>query len=237
MEYGDVKKELKKYSSDKRKKSNEWYFKTKLGDYGYGDKFIGVSMPDIRKVSKKFELISLQEIKKLLTSKIHEERMSALIILSYQFKKADKKIQKRIYDFYLKDTKYINNWDLVDVTVNKIVGAYLWGKGNKDRKILYKLAVSKNMWERRIAIVATSYFIYQNHFSDTLKISKLLLNDKEDLLHKAVGWMLREVGKRDQKIEETFLKQNYKNIPRTTLRYAIERFPEKKRLAYLRGKV
>jgi 3-methyladenine DNA glycosylase AlkD len=234
MKYADVQKELKKYSSEKRKKSNEWYFKTGLGDYGYGDMFIGLSMPDIRNVAKKFNLLPLPEVKKLLSSKIHEERMTALIILSCQFQKADKKTQKKIYNFYLKNTKYINNWDLVDVTVNRIVGAYLWKNKDEDRKILYKLASSKHMWERRIAIIATSYFIYQNDFTDTLKISKILLRDKEDLLHKAVGWMLREVGKRNQNIEEEFLKKYYKTMPRTMLRYAIEKFPETKRKQYLK---
>ncbi len=237
MKYGDVQKELKKYSSKKRKKNNEWYFKTGPGDYGYGDVFIGLAMPDIRNVSKKFQSLTLVEIEKLLSSKIHEERMCALIILSYQFEKSDEKIQKKIYSFYLENTKYINNWDLVDVTVNRIVGAYLWKNKAASRKILYKFARSKNMWERRIAIIATSYFIYQNDFSDTLKISKILLRDKEDLLHKAVGWMLREVGKRDQKIEESFLKKNYKKIPRTTLRYAIEKFSKAKRKTYLKGNI
>ena len=235
MKCFDIQKELKKYSSDKRKKSNEWFFKTGKGEYGYGDKFIGVSMPDTRVVAKKFMSLSLLEIKKLLSSKIHEERMTALIILSYQFKKADQKIQKKIYNFYLENTKHINNWDLVDVTVNRILGVYLWENRDSDRKILYTLAHSKNMWERRIAIVATSYFIYQNYFNDTLKIAQILLNDKENLLHKAVGWMLREVGKRNQKIEESFLKKHYKMMPRAMLRYAIERFPEAKRKAYLKG--
>lgn len=237
MKYFDVQKELRKHASLARKKASMWYFKTGVGDYGYGDKFIGVSIPDIRIVSKKFVLLSLPEIKKLLSSKIHEERMTALIILSYQFKKADKQMKKKIYDFYLKNTKYINNWDLVDVTVNRIVGAYLWEYKNVNRKILYKLAYSKNMWERRIAIIATSYFIYQNDFTDTLKIARILLNDKEDLLHKAVGWMLREVGKRSQEIEETFLKKHYRTMSRTTLRYAIEKFGEAKRKAYLKGDV
>ena len=237
MKYANAQKELKKYASPKRKKSNEWYFKTGPGEYGFGDVFIGLTVPDMRIVAKKFQALPFQEIKKLLSSKIHEERMTALIILSYQFVKADKKTQKKIYDFYLKNTKYINNWDLVDVTVNRILGAYLWKNPESDRKILDKLAKSKNMWERRIAIIATSYFIYQNDFSDALRISKMLLQDKEDLLHKAVGWMLREVGKRDQKAEEAFLKKHYKNMPRTMLRYAIEKFPERKRKAYLKGDI
>ena len=233
MKCVDVKNELKKYSSEKRKKSNEWFFKTGKGEYGYGDKFVGVSMPDTRKVAKKFTLLSLIETKSLLSSKIHEERMTALVILSYQFRRSDKENQKKIYDFYLKNTRYINNWDLVDVTVNRILGAYLW-ENKGDRKVLHRLAVSKNMWERRIAIIATSYFIHQNYFTDTLKISEILLNDKEDLLHKAVGWMLREVGKRNQALEEKFLKKYYRIMPRTMLRYAIERFPETKRQAYLK---
>jgi len=235
MKFTDVQKDLKKISSKKRKEANEWFFKTGKGEYGHGDKFIGVSMPKARVIAKKYINLPIPEIKKLLSSKIHEERMTALIILSYKFEKGDRKLQKKIYDFYLRNIKYINNWDLVDVTVNKIVGAYLWGSNKKDRKILYSFARSKNMWERRIAIVATSYFIYQDDFDDTLKIAKILLNDEEDLLHKAVGWMLREVGKRNQKSEEAFLKKHYKKMPRTMLRYAIERFPEPKRKAYLKG--
>jgi 3-methyladenine DNA glycosylase AlkD len=243
MKYIEVKRELKKYSSPERKKASLWYFKTGKGQYGYGDKFIGVSMPHTRIVAKRFATLAFPEIEKLLHSKIHEERMTALIILSFQINKADKKTQKKIYDFYLKNTKYINNWDLVDVTVNRILGMYLWENKNSPerqadgagRKILYKLAVSKNMWERRIAIVATSYFIYQNDFTDTLRISEMLLNDKEDLIHKAVGWMLREVGKRNQVLEEEFLKKYYKTMPHTMLRYAIEKFEENKRKAYLKG--
>jgi 3-methyladenine DNA glycosylase AlkD len=237
MTVSEVKRELKKHASLKRKKSNQWFFKTKPGEYGHGDVFIGVSMPDVRRVAKQFTALTLPELQKLIASKIHEERMAALVILSYKFKKAAQPTKKQLYDFYLKNTKYINNWDLVDTVANLIVGAYLWENPNENRKILYKLVASKNMWERRIAIIATSYFIYQDDFKDTLKLSEILLNDQEELIHKAVGWMLREVGKRDQKVEEQFLKKHYKKMPRTMLRYAIERLPEQKRQAYLKGKV
>ena len=236
MKASDVKKELRKYASKKRKTANKWFFKTGYGEYGEGDRFIGVSMPDLRKVANEFADLSLVEVKKLLSSLIHEERMTALVILTYVFKKAEKEVEKkRIYDFYLKNKKYINNWDLVDVSTHKIVGAYLLTQPKKERAILKKLARSKSMWDRRIAMVATAMFIHAGELKDTFELSKMLLGDKEDLMHKAVGWMLREAGKKDLKMLEDFIKKNYKKIPRTALRYAIEKFPEKKRQKYLRG--
>ncbi|OGD97460.1 DNA alkylation repair protein [Candidatus Curtissbacteria bacterium RIFCSPLOWO2_01_FULL_38_11b] len=222
--------ELRALADSKRARILGRFFKTGKGQYGEGDVFLGVTVPQSRKLAKKFGDLKISEIKVLLKSKIHEERLVALLNLVDQFQSADDKNKKQIFDFYLKNTKYVNNWDLVDLTAEKIVGAYLL---DKPKSILYKLAKSKNLWERRIAIVATYYFIKNNEFDDTLKIAKLLLFDNHDLLHKAVGWMLREVGKKDQRVLEKFLKENYKNIPRTTLRYAIERFGQKLRQAYL----
>ena len=165
---------------------------------------------------------------------MHEERLVALFILIHKFQAGDDKQKEKIFKLYLKNTKYINNWDLIDLSANKIAGEYLI---NKPKKILYKLAKSKSLWERRIAIMSTFQFIKNNQFEETLKISNLLLKDEHDLIHKAVGWMLREVGKRSLAIEESFLRKLYKRMPRTMLRYAIERFPEKKRQAYLKGKI
>lgn len=210
------------------------FFKTGKGEYGEGDCFIGVKVPHIRKVAKAFSSLALSECEKLLNSKIHEERLLALLILELQFKAGDAKDQKKIYDFYLRKMDRINNWDLVDCSAYHIVGGYLF---QRPRGILIKMAQSKELWVKRIAIIATFHFIKKNDFEDTLKISKILLQDEHDLIHKAVGWMLREVGKRDLKTEEVFLKSHYQSMPRTMLRYAIEKFPEKKRLAYLKNKI
>ncbi|MFA6462269.1 MAG: DNA alkylation repair protein [Candidatus Woesearchaeota archaeon] len=208
------------------------FFKTGKGEYGEGDLFLGITMPQQRIVAKKyFKEISLEEVEQLLHGKYHEERMTALIILTYKFAKASKEEQEKIYQLYLKNTKYINNWDLVDVTTPRIVGEYLL---DKDHSILYTLAQSKDLWEKRISVLATFTFIREHQFEDALKIAEMLLSDKHDLIHKAVGWMLREIGKRDQKVEEEFLKKHYKNMPRTMLRYAIEKFEEEKRQSYLK---
>ena len=188
-------------------------------------------MPEIRKVAKKYLSLSIKDVEKLLKSKFHEHRMTALVIWTYQYPKADQKTKEDIYTTYLNNTKHINNWDLIDVTTPKIVGAHLF---DKDRSILYTLAKSNDLWEKRISILATFWFITHNQFEDTLKIAEILLNDTHDLIHKAVGWALREVGKKDQAVEEKFLKQHYKTMPRTMLRYAIERFPEKLRQEYLK---
>ena len=229
-----LKKELKELSNPKQAEVLRRFFKTGKGEYGEGDIFFGVKVPVQKNVANGFKDLSLEDLEKLLNSKIHEHRMTALFILINQYKKADEREKKIIFDFYLKNTKNINNWDLVDISAPKIVGDYLI---EKPRVVLYKLAKSQpkagNLWERRIAIIATLAFIKNNDFSDTLKISKILLSDKYDLIHKAVGWMLREVGKRDQEIEEKFLKKYYSKMPRVMLRYAIERFDEKKRKFYL----
>ena len=230
-----IQKDLKKYSSPKKTKILQDFFKTGKGQYGEGDKFIGVVLSDIRQVAKKYANLPLAPIIKLLHSPIHEERLCALIILVDQYKKGDNKTKKPVYNIYLKNYKYINNWDLVDLTASHIVGAYL---ADKPKDVLCKLAKSKNLWQRRVAIIATFYYIYQAKSKETIKIAKILLYDQHDLIHKAVGWMLREVGKRcGQKILLDFLAKNYKTMPRTTLRYAIERLPEKKRKQYLKGTI
>jgi 3-methyladenine DNA glycosylase AlkD len=210
------------------------FFKTGKGEYGEGDIFLGIRVPLLRRLVKKYGGISIAEVRKLLHSKFHEERLLAVLMLVQLFKSADESVQKQVYDLYLENTEFINNWDIVDISASNIVGAHLY---EKDKAPLYDLVQSKNLWERRIAIIATFYFIRQNEFDDTLKIAEILLNDKEDLIHKAVGWMLREVGKRELEIEKEFLQEHYHKMPRTMLRYAIEKFPETSRKMYLRGEV
>jgi len=223
-----LKRDLRKSSDKVKAKILQGFFKTGKGQYGEGDVFLGVGVPVQRRIARSAaERISFDEVKVLLKSRIHEERLIGLLILVEKYREEPKKV----YDFYLKNIAGINNWDLVDLSAPKIVGDYLLGK--KDRKILLKLARSKNLWERRIAIVSCYAFIREGQFKDVLKISKLLLGDKHDLIHKAVGWMLREVGKRDKKVLEGFLEENYSGLPRTTLRYAIERFGERERKRWL----
>ena len=227
--------QLKKLANPKKAIGVARFFKTGKGEYGEGDMFLGITVPQIRIVAKQCKDLSLKEMEKLLQSKIHEERLLALIILVNQFKKADEDKQKQIFDLYLSNTKYINNWDLVDVSAEYIVGGYLI---DRSKTILKTLAQSKLLWERRIAIIATFQFIKQKQHEHTFIIAKILLRDDHDLIHKAVGWMLREVGKRiSEAIEETFLQQHYQQMPRTMLRYAIERFEEKKRKKYLNGSI
>lgn len=230
MKYSDVVKEANKFASSDKAKASSWFFKTENGQYGFGDKFIGLTVPEMRTISKKFSVLDLKEVQKLLNSKIHEERFIALTIMDLQFSKGDLKQKKKIVDLYLRNTKNINNWDLVDTSAPYILGEYLL---DKKRDILYKFSKSKSLWERRIAIVSTYKFIQNGQFKDTLQISKNLLGDREDLIHKAVGWMLREVGKKDADILRKFLKQNINNLPRTTLRYAIERFDLAERKRFL----
>jgi 3-methyladenine DNA glycosylase AlkD len=225
-----VKKEVQKLANPERAKGASRYFKTGKGQYGEGDRFIGVDTPTVRAVAKKYRDLPFTEIQKLLDSKIHEHRTIALSILVSQYQKAEEAKQKEIYDFYLQNTENINNWDLVDISANKIVGNYLL---DKDKSILYRLAKSQNLWERRIAIMATFEFIRNNRFEDSLRIAEMLLGDKHDLIYKATGWMLREIGNRDQKTEEKFLKKYTLKMPRTMLRYAIEHFEEPKRKYYL----
>jgi len=229
-----LQKELRAFSSKKDAEILQRFFKTGPGEYGEGDVFIGVRVPQIRSVVKKYSNISLSQLTQFLRSSIHEERLAALLILVLKFKKGSDLDKEKILQIYLKHTKYINNWDLIDLTAEHIVGAFHLDK-NKD--LLYELAKSRSMWKRRIAILSTFHYIKSNTFEPTLKIAEALLLDKQDLIHKAVGWMLREVGKRDLVAEERFLRIHYKYMPRTMLRYAIERFPESRRQAYLKGKI
>ena len=233
MTVQQIQKRLRQFASREKAKVLQRFFKTGPGEYGEGDHFLGVVVPDIRRVAKEFQNAPLDEITTLLASTVHEERLLALLMLVQAYSGGDYSLKKKIYSLYLKNTKHINNWDLVDLSAPNIVGAYLL---DRNRTPLYTFAQSKNLWKRRIAILATFQFIKQNDFDDTLGISKILLMDEHDLLHKAVGWMLREVGKRSLPVEENFLSQHYKKMPRTMLRYAIERFPEGKRRRYLEGK-
>ena len=210
------------------------FFKTGPGEYGEGDVFVGIKIPILRKLAAEFEEEPLQTLRILLRSKIHEERMLALMILVRRFARENDQGRRQIYKFYLAHSRLINNWDLVDGSAPYIVGAFLW---SRNRKPLYVLAKSPSLWERRIAVLSTFHFIRQNDFADALRISELLLRDEHDLIHKAVGWMLREIGKRDRTIGETFLKMHYREMPRTMLRYAIERFPESRRRKYLLGRI
>jgi len=228
----EVINELKILATEERRKSNEWFFNTNKGEYGYGDIFLGVRMPDIRKVAKKFTpKITLKELTELIQSPIHEVRLCALIILVNQYNKGN---FSKIFEYYIRQINFINNWDLVDSSAPYIVGDYLYNNPD-ERSILFEFVHSENLWVRRISIVSTFTLIKNNQFNETLQIAKILLNDKHDLIHKAVGWMLREVYKRDQDLIRTFLKQNYAQLPRTTLRYAIERMDEVERLLFLKG--
>jgi len=227
----NIKKEFKKLANPSKAILLSGFFKTGKGQYGEGDNFLGITVPEQRKLAQKYINLSFADLQALLNSKIHEYRLTALLILTYKYKKANKLEQGQIYNFYIKNTHNINNWDLVDITAPLIVGGYLL---DKNRTILYKLARSKNLWERRISILATFWFIRHNEYKDSLAIAHILRDDTHDLIHKAVGWMLREIGKRDLQAEEEFLQKHYKHMPRTMLRYAIEKFPEKKRKYYLK---
>ncbi len=224
--------ELKNIADPEKAKNLRWFFKTGKGEYGEGDQFLGITVPKLREISKKYQGLDLNDLQKLLDSKIHEHRLSALMILRFKYenKHIDEKSKKEIVRFYLLNTKKINNWDLVDLSCHHILGDWFL---DKDRSILYKLARSNNLWEKRIAIISTFNFIGLNQFDDSLKICAVLMNDKHDLIHKAVGWALREIGKRNKKVEVEFLEKHYKTMPRTMLRYAIEKFSEKERKFYM----
>lgn len=234
MSAKDISRSLRLLADPERAEHSARYFKTGPGEYGEGDRFLGIRVPEIRAQVKKCEAASLEEIQALLMSAFHEERLFALLLLVRKFAKGDDQEKSAIYDLYLNNTHRINNWDLVDSSASQIVGSHLEAR---DKKILYKLVKSASVWERRIAVISTFQFIENDQFDDALKLAVQLLHDKEDLIHKAVGWMLREIGKRNVAVEKAFLQLHYKKMPRTMLRYAIEKFPELERRRYLSGEV
>jgi len=230
----EIQGKLRALADPKRAAVHQRFFKTAPGEYGEGDRFLGIRVPVLRKLAREYLAISLAETKNLLASSIHEERFLALLIMVSKYRAGNEEEREAIYRLYLDSTRFINNWDLVDTTAEHIVGDYL---RERDRSALRRLASSRNLWERRIAILATFHYIKLNSFDETLAIAEALLDDPEDLIHKAVGWMLREIGKRDMRTEERFLRKRYKAMPRTMLRYAIEKFPEPLRQRYLKGNV
>lgn len=230
----DVKVALRRLADPVKAAFFPSFFKTGPGQYGEGDQFIGVTVPKQRLVARQFRQLPLAEVKQLLASKIHEERLTALLVMVYQYENGTPAIRREIYEFYLRHTQFVNNWDLVDSSAEYIVGPWL---EDKDRTVLERLARSKSLWERRIAIIATLHYIRAGQFDDTVKIAQMLLHDRHDLIHKAVGWMLREVGKRDEATLKKFLAEHYHDMPRTMLRYAIERFDPEVRRRYLKGEV
>lgn len=230
MKASIVQSRLQKLASPNQAKILMRFFKTGPGEYGEGDKFRGIMVPTLRKTASLYEELKLKEALKILRSPFNEDRCTALFILTAQFQKGDEKTRQKIVKAYLSSTKHINNWNLVDLSCYKILGAHLF---EKDRKVLYKLIRSKVMWERRIAIVSTFYFIQRKDFKDILKLSEMVLKDEEDLMHKCTGWMLREVGKRDKAVLERFLNKHKTKMPRTMLRYAIEKFSYVERAKFM----
>lgn len=228
---GKIKKEIREFADPEKAKLLRGFFRTGKGEYGEGDRFLGVKVPESRSVARKyFSGASLEDISEMLDSSFHEDRLTGLIMLVKKFERADEKEKKKIFDFYLAGSDRVNNWDLVDLTAPNIVGKWLIGR---DKKIIYKLIRSENIWERRIAMVSTLAFIKEKDLADVFRMAETLLGDGEDLMHKAAGWMLREAGKKDEKALVSFLKKNKRAMPRTMLRYAIEKFDEKRRKEFL----
>ena len=232
MSFQQIRKQLTTLADKSTAEISQRFFKTGPGEYGEGDQFLGIRVPVLRKLAKVNRDLAVSQVKRLLRSPFHEERLLALLILVLQYQRGNQTTRGGIYQLYLDNTRHINNWDLVDSSAEHIVGAYLM---DKNKSPLRKLGRSKNLWERRIAIISTFHFIKRNEFAEALSISGMLLSDREDLIHKAVGWMLREIGKRHLPTEEIFLRQHYRQMPRTMLRYAIEKFPEGKRQGHLKG--
>ncbi len=230
----DVQTELRALADPEQARHLIRFFKTGPGEYGEGDRFLGIRVPAQRTIARKYWNLSLDEVAVLVRSEFHEERLSGLLILTYRYPKASTEEKQAIYEFYISHIPWINNWDLVDVTAPNIIGSWL---EQRSRNILYELAESENIWNRRIAILSTLHFIRKDDFEDTVKLAQILLHDTHHLIHKAVGWMLREAGKRDEATLESFLEKHSLQMPRTMLRYAIERLPDAKRRQYLdRGK-
>jgi 3-methyladenine DNA glycosylase AlkD len=225
-----VRRDIRKIARPARADSNKWFFKTGPGEYGEGDRFLGVTLPQIRALTREYRDMPLTQVVTLLRSPWHEERLLALLILVEQYARGDARTRRTIHQMYLRNTGSINNWDLVDASAAHIVGAHL---ETRDRRVLRRLARSKSVWERRIAMIATYHYIRQRDFTDALAIAALLRRDQHDLIHKAVGWMLREIGKRDRAAEERFLRAHARRMPRTMLRYAIENFPPPLRRRYM----
>ena len=223
--------DLENLGDPEKKEKLQRYFKTGKGEYAEGDIFLGIYVGDQRKIARKYRHLSLPKVEELLQSKIHEHRLVALVILVEQFKKGNEEKRNEIVELYLNNTEWINNWDLVDLSAHKILGEYYW---DKPKQVLYELAESDNLWERRIAVISTFAFIPRESYGESLKIAEILVNDEHDLIHKAVGWMLREIGKRDQEKEEGFLMKHYKTMPRTMLRYSIEKFEKEKKQFYMK---
>ncbi len=236
MEYiNQLKEDLKELVDTEKADFLPKFFQAYPGGYGEGDEFIGVSVPDQRKVSKKYyRKLSLTAVEGLLQEPVHEYRLTALFIMIHKFERGSGEEREEIVNLYLKNTSYVNNWDLVDSSAYKILGHYLM---DREKDILYKLAESEDLWQQRISMITTLHFIRNNEFADSLKLAEILLEHEHDLIHKAVGWMLREVGKRNYQLEYDFLKKHYQKMPRTMLRYAIEKFNEDVRQRFLKGEI
>ena len=231
-----IRGELKPLGNAQIAEHSSRFFKTGAGEYGEGDLFRGIRVPALRKLAKRHRGLALRDTQQLLRSKYHEDRLLALLLLVESYRSGDAPRKASVFETYLRNTAYINNWDLVDTSADPIVGAQLAATG--DGGLLERLAGAVSLWERRIAIMATFHFIkHRRDFEPTLRIARILLHDREDLIHKAVGWMLREIGNRDRPVEEEFLQRHYRGMPRTMLRYAIEKFPQTRRAAYLSGRV
>ncbi|MHA1745207.1 MAG: DNA alkylation repair protein [Promethearchaeota archaeon] len=230
-----IKQALKQHVEEEKAKKYPQFFKAFPGGYGEGDKFLGIRVPHIRKIAKEYKNISFKELTLLISDDYHEVRILALYVLVIQFEKAKNELQRKdVAEFYIKHIKYVNNWDLVDTSAHKILGAYL---EDKDKQILMEYATSGNLWLQRIAMIATFWYIRKETYGNALHIAEILVNHSHDLIHKAVGWMLREIGNRDRTTEEIFLKKHYSTMPRTMLRYAIEKFEEPLRQQYLKGTI
>ncbi len=229
-----VRKNLRALGDEKIAQHSARFFKTGKGEYGEGDRFIGVRVPEIRKQVRVFRDARISVAVSLLKSRWHEERLFAVLLLVDQYGRGTQNDKQAVFDAYLAHREYVNNWDIVDSSAHLIVGPHIESGA---RELLYELAAADTIWDRRIAMMATYHYIRQGDFRDALKVARVLLCDRHDLIHKVVGWMLREIGKRDCDAEEKFLQRHYKKMPRTMLRYAIEKFPETRRKAYLHGSV